>query len=113
MNSDQIYLRHMLDAARKAVAISRDYERADLDKDGLLGLALERLLEVIGEAANKVDESTRLANPQIPWRPITATRNRLIHAYFDIDYDIIWAIVTGDLPSLISHLTQLLNDQYS
>jgi uncharacterized protein with HEPN domain len=111
MGSDAVYLRHMLDAAQKAVVICYDYERNDLDTDELLGLALERLLEVMGEAANKVSHSTQSAYPMIPWRKMSATRNRLIHAYFDVDYDIVWAIVTIDLPPLISQLAAILKEQ--
>lgn len=110
MSSDEVYLRHILEAAQRAVAISQDYDRIDLDTDELLGLALERLLEVLGEAANKVTESTQLANPAIPWRKMAATRNRLIHAYFDVDYDIVWAIVTRDLPPLILQLTKIFEE---
>ena len=66
MSGDDLYLRHILDAAQKAVAISLDYERSDLGTNDLLGLALVRLLEVIGEAANNVNPDTQRANPAIP-----------------------------------------------
>ena len=110
MNNDKIYLRHILEAAQKAVEISQDYERCDLDTDELLGLALERLLEIIGEAANKVSNSTQATYPMIPWRKMAATRNRLIHAYSEVDYEIVWSIVTKDLPPLVSQLSQILNE---
>jgi uncharacterized protein with HEPN domain len=110
MKSDEVYLRHMLDAAEKALDLSREYSRADLETAELIGLALQRLLEVIGEAANKVSKATQMATPEIPWRQMIATRNRLIHAYFDVDYDILWAIVTGDLPSLVEQLRSMLDE---
>jgi uncharacterized protein with HEPN domain len=80
MNDDDIYLRHMLDAAQRVVSICRDYERSDLDTEELLALAVLRLLEVLGEAARKVSQPTQSAYPMLPWRKMSATRNRLIHA---------------------------------
>lgn len=62
----------------------------------------------MGEAARTIGEATRAANPDIPWHQITATRNRLIHGYFDVDLDIVWAIVTVDLPPLIVQLRKMV-----
>jgi len=75
-----------------------------LGRDEKLTFALVRLLEIVGEAAKNISEETRQKHPQIPWREIAGTRNRLIHGYFDVDLDIIWQIMTYDLPSLISEL---------
>ena len=105
---DAVPLRHMLDAARKAVAYSRGRGRADLDADELLALALVRLLEVLGEAAKGVSSEFRGRHPQIPWKDVTGTRDRLIHGYFDVDLEIVWAIVTSDLPPLIASLEKLV-----
>ena len=70
-------------------------------------LALGRLLEILGEAAKNVSEATKDTAPRIPWRQIAGTRDRLIHGYFAIDPDILWAIITDDLPPLIIELQQL------
>jgi uncharacterized protein with HEPN domain len=67
-----------------------------------------RLLEIVGEAATHVSEPVQAALAGIPWRQITGARNRLIHSYFDIDLDIVWAILQDDLPSLITQLEQVL-----
>jgi uncharacterized protein with HEPN domain len=56
---------------------------------------------VIGEAANKINPVTQRTYSAIPWRKRSATRNRLIHGYFDVDYEIVWVIVKDDLPPLI------------
>jgi uncharacterized protein with HEPN domain len=63
-----------------------------------------RNLELIGEVASRVPESVRASNPQVPWRMIVATRNRLIHGYLGIDSDTLWNIITEDIPALIETL---------
>lgn len=100
-HEDLVRLRHMLDAARQAVAFVEGKQRADLDRDLQLTLALTRLIEIIGEAAKGVSTGTR-ARLQVPWRAIAGTRDRLVHAYFDVDLDQVWQIVTVDLPPLIA-----------
>ena len=67
-------------------------------------LALVRLLEIIGEAAKNVPEEIKASYPNIPWRVIGSTRDRLIHGYFDVDLDVVWDIVTNELPSLVKDL---------
>lgn len=101
-------LHHMLDAARKAGQFAQGRTRADLDADEMFALALVRLLEVIGEAANAVTDDIRKRAPQIPWQEIAGTRNRLVHGYFDVDLDIVWEIVTRDLPPLIADLERFV-----
>lgn len=107
---DNIRLRHMLDAAHEAVSFTQGKRRTDLDKDRKLLLSLTRLLEVIGEAAGKISAETQKATTQIPWPKIIGMRNRLIHAYFDIDFDEIWRTVQEDLPPLIAELEKIVND---
>ncbi|WP_295584704.1 DUF86 domain-containing protein [uncultured Lamprocystis sp.] len=85
---------------------------SSLDQDGFLsnGLIYDaalRNLELIGEAATHIPESVRTANPQIPWRLIIATRNRLIHGYLGIDDDTLWSIIQGDVPALLPLLREL------
>ncbi len=106
---DRILLRHMLDAARKVGDFRRGRSRADLDSDEMLALAIIRLLEVIGEAARNLSQDIRDSHPEIAWKQIAGTRDRLIHGYFDVDLDIIWAILTQDLPPLITELEKILS----
>jgi uncharacterized protein with HEPN domain len=106
---DIIRLRHMLDAASKIVEYTQKCTRVDLDKDEKLNLALVRLLEVLGEAAKKVSDQCQAAHPEIPWRQIAGTRDRLIHGYFDVDLDIIWKIISTDLPPLIEQIEKVLS----
>lgn len=104
---DEVRIRHMLDAARKAIAFCRGKSRAHLDSDEMLKLALVRLIEVIGEAARAISPETQALAPEVPWRQITGTRDRLIHGYADVDPDIVWSIVTEDLPAMVASLEKL------
>jgi uncharacterized protein with HEPN domain len=94
-------LSHMLDAAREGVQMAQGKTRADLDADRPLNLSLVRLLEIVGEAANRAPARERAKFPSIPWAQIVGLRNRLIHGYDNVDFDILWQIVTEDLPLLI------------
>jgi len=82
--------------------------RADLDSDRMLNLALVRLLEITGEAANRVPSEVRLRFAQLPWPQLIGLRNHLIHGYDQVDFDVLWQIVTRDLPPLISALERIL-----
>lgn len=101
--------RHMLAHAREALTLTRDKTRADLDSDRLLNLALVRLIEIIGEAANRVPKEEQMLYPQIPWAQIVSLRNRLIHGYDAVDFDILWQIITQDLPALIAVLETIIS----
>jgi uncharacterized protein with HEPN domain len=103
-----VRLRHMLDHAREAVAMARGRKRGHLDTDRQLNLALVRLLEIVGEAAGRVPSEERGLHPGIPWPEIIGPRNRLIHGYDSVDFDILWQIVTQDLPPLITALEEAL-----
>ncbi len=100
----EIALNQILSHAHEAVDICRGKTRADLDSDRLLNLALTRLIEIVGEAANRVPDTIQVKYPDLPWLQMIAMRNRLIHGYDSVDFDILWAIVHDDLPLLISQL---------
>jgi uncharacterized protein with HEPN domain len=100
----------MIDAAEAATQFVAGRRRADLDTDRMLLFALVRSIEIIGEAANKTSEETRSATPHIPWKAIIGMRHRLIHAYFDIDADILWVAATVEVPALLSQLRGLIDD---
>ena len=105
---DRVRLQHMLDAANEALTFIQGRKRADLDNDRMLVLSLVRELEIFGEAASKVSWETRSQSRAIPWQDISGTRNRLIHAYFDINLDVVWKTVTRDLPLLKAELEKIL-----
>jgi len=107
-HDDAARRRHMLDHARKAVRLAQGRTRADLEGDELFGLAMTRLLEVVGEAATHVGPATCDQHPQIPWLSIAGMRHRLIHGYDVVDFDILWRVVQEDLPALIHELESVL-----
>lgn len=107
--NDLIRLRHMLEAAEEALALSRNRSRADLDQDRPLLHSFVRLLSIIGEAASRIDPECRASIPQIDWRNIINMRNRLIHEYFDINIKIVWRTVVEFLPGLAEELKKIVN----
>lgn len=100
--------RHMLDNALRARALTQGKRREDLDTEWIDTLALVRLLEVVGEAANRVPTQEQTLHPEIPWSQIIGLRNRLIHGYDAIDLDILWQIVSQDLDPLIESLEAIV-----
>jgi uncharacterized protein with HEPN domain len=104
---DAIRVRHMIEAAETARQFVAGRQRTDLDGDRMLLFALVRAVEIIGEAAAKVSVETRTEAPSVPWAAIVAMRNRLVHAYFDIDHDILWKTVTEEIPALLPLLRPL------
>jgi uncharacterized protein with HEPN domain len=101
---DAICIRHMIEAAETTQRFIAGRQRGDLDDDQMLLFALIRAVEVIGEAASKVSLETRSSVPTVPWPVIISMRNRLIHAYFDVDPDILWVTVTEEIPPLLELL---------
>jgi uncharacterized protein with HEPN domain len=101
----------MLDSAHEAITLIKNKTREDLDKDRVLNLALVRLLEIIGEAANHIPKEETIRYPDISWPQIIGLRNRLIHAYDAVDLDILWQIINQDLPSLIKALEKIITDE--
>ena len=107
-HEDTVRLHHMHDHAREAVQMASGRNRPDLDADRQFGLAMTRLLEILGEAAARVSDAARQRWPEIPWAKIVGLRNRLIHGYDTVDFDILWTTVVDDLPPLISALNTCL-----
>jgi uncharacterized protein with HEPN domain len=98
----------MLDLAEAAASFVANRRRSDLDDDLQLEFAPIRALEVVGEAANRIPLSYQHAHAEVAWRQIIAMRNRLAHAYEEVDLDLLWAAATVELPALIEQLNALL-----
>ena len=111
-DKDRLRLLHMRDAAEKARRYAAGRTRADIEDDDMLESALVREVEVIGEAANHVSEETRALAPDIDWGDIVGMRNNLVHAYFKINYDVLWDVITYRLPPLITELNRLIEAKY-
>ena len=82
-----------------------------LDQDRMLLFALVRAIEILGDAASKVSAVTRQLFPGVPWSQMTAMRNRLVRAYFDIDRDILWKTAAEEVPRLLGSLSKLIPDR--
>ncbi len=108
---DLVRLRHMLDAAEEAIGFARGRERSDLDHDRQFVLALVKDIEIVGEAAYQTSDETRADLSDIPWDDIIGMRHRLVHAYFDIDLEIVWQTVQNDLPPLVEQLRAYLSSR--
>lgn len=103
-DKDLARLKHMLDSTKAILSFAKGRQRTSLDKDRLFLSAVLREFEIIGEAAGRISEKTKKKFPSIPWKELVGLRNRLIHAYFDVDHDIIWKTIRDYLPSFQEHL---------
>ena len=101
-------LEHMLESAQDAVSFLGNMSEDDLATNKMVLNAIVRSVEIIGEAASQISQQYRDDHHNIPWIQIIGMRNRLIHAYFDIDYEIVYNTVQKDLPSLIDQVKKLL-----
>ncbi len=108
-HDDGIALRQMFDHIEEAVALAMNRSRTDLESDRVFFLALLKLVEIVGEAGTRVSEAAQTSNPEIPWRELIGTRNRLIHGYDAVDFDILWNIVTADFPPLAKQIKALVH----
>lgn len=107
-NKDLARLKHMLDSTEAILAFAKGKQRTSLDKDLLFQSAVLRQLEIIGEAAGRVSEKTKKKFSHLPWKELVGLRNRLIHAYFDVDHDIVWKTIREYLPSFLKHLQEVV-----
>jgi uncharacterized protein with HEPN domain len=103
----RFYVDDMIELAERVLVYTQGLDQAGLVADRLRYDATIRNLELIGEAATHVPEEVRAENPDIPWRLVIATRNRLIHGYLGIDNDTLWSIVCKDVPALLPSLLAL------
>ncbi len=105
---DFVYVGHMLDMARKAVGKTSGLSHDDFEADENLRLALTHLVQVIGEAGRRVSSDLTIRHPEIPWQEIVGMRHKVVHDYLGVDEDIVWQVVTEDLPSLVAMLEKIL-----
>jgi len=106
----RFYLDDIIGFAQKILSYTADMRQSEFTASGLTYDATLRNLELIGEASTHIPDTIRVEHPEIPWRMIIATRNRLIHAYLGIDDDIIWSIIQDDIPPLLLALKNMQED---
>jgi uncharacterized protein with HEPN domain len=105
---DAAELLDMLTAARAITSFVAGKTYAQYEQDLLLRSAVERQIEIVGEAARGVSDAFKSAHPQLPWRSIMAQRHRLAHEYGEIDDHLIWTVATVHIPALIIQLEPLV-----
>lgn len=105
---DPAYLWDMLEAAREVEGMLEHHDLAAFLADRMLLRAIERIIEIIGEAARRVSASYQDAHPEIPWREIIGQRNILAHEYGQIDHALLYKTAAEDIPELITQLQALL-----
>jgi uncharacterized protein with HEPN domain len=105
------YIRHMLQEAEYLTAQARALTKEEFARDETLKRAFVRSIEVIGEAVKKVPPEFRDRHRSIEWRVMAGMRDRLIHGYFGVDYDIVWDVVTTKVPGLQRQLAEILRQE--
>jgi len=105
---DSAYLWDMLDAARAVEEFTSSVKCGEYLQDRKLRMAVERAVEIIGEAARRVSEGFRSAHPEIPWKKIIGQRNVLAHEYGEVRHERMWVLATAEIPDLIATLIPLV-----
>jgi uncharacterized protein with HEPN domain len=103
----KIYIKDILEKMEEAEEFAKDLEYEEFRKDKKTNYAVIRCIEIMGEAAKHVPESTRKKYPQIPWRDIAGMRDKVIHFYFGVSLEKVWLVLKDDIPTLKPLLKQL------
>lgn len=104
---DKIRIIHIIEASEKAIDIFKQFDDGAIKDDEIVLLAATRCFSIIGEAANKVSKDVQNGLPHIPWREMIDMRNRLVHVYYDMDWQIIERAVYEELPALLTELKKI------
>lgn len=104
---DLVYVGHMLDTGRAILGRVSGGVRSEFDANEDLRLALTHLIQVFGEAARRVSAGFQDAHPELPWKKIIGMRHKVVHDYLHVDYDLVWAVATRELPLLVPALEKI------
>lgn len=110
MSRDLAFLRHMLDEVRFIRSCSRGLDLDGLREDPVMQRAFLRSLEVIGEAVKNLSGELRAEHTEVEWRKVAGLRDRLIHHYFEVEWRVVWDVVTNSLPDLEAKLEAIIEE---
>ena len=105
------YLQHILTETRYLIEQTQGLEKATFLRDATLKRAFVRSLEIIGEAVKQLPDTVKQRYSHLEWRAMAGMRDRLIHGYFGVDYDIVWDVVTNKIPTLQQAVEQILRQE--
>ena len=113
MRHEPSFLKDILSACRKIETIVAATNEDSFLKDEVLPAAVLHHLTAIGEAIGRLSDELRERHPEVPWRQIIAVRHRIVHAYFDLDWQILWDAAIGDIPELRRQVLSILTTEFS
>jgi len=111
MKADLNYLGHIVDCGRRVQQFTARETRESFVTNELLRLAVVHLIQTIGEAARLVSEGFRQQHSEVPWNQIVGMRNRIVHDYLNVDFDVVWQVAAVDVPMLVSQLSPMMADE--
>jgi uncharacterized protein with HEPN domain len=112
LNKDEAYLRHIMDEIKFLKEKVEGLRFEELTGDKVLQRASVRSLEVIGEASKNISEQLKEKYAQVDWRKIAGLRDKLIHHYFGVDWDILWDVIQNRIPSLETEIAAILEKEF-
>lgn len=112
MRHEPSFLKDIMTACRKIEAITASTAEESFLEDEVLTAAVLHHLTVIGEAIHRLSSELKIRHPEVPWRQIVAVRHRIVHAYFDLDWQILWDAATGDIPQLRRQVTEIVTSEF-
>jgi uncharacterized protein with HEPN domain len=105
------YLQHILDETEYLIKHAAGLSKEKFIQDDTLRRAFVRSIEIIGEATKNIPDEFKQKYAQIDWRPMARMRDKLIHGYFGVDYDIVWDVVTNEIPTLRQEIEKILQNE--
>jgi len=112
MRRDPSFLNDILSACRKIESIVAATSEAQFLTDEILTAAVLHHLTVIGEAISRLSTDLRERHPELPWRQMMAVRHRIVHAYFDLDWQILWDAASSEIPELHRQVMQIFESEF-
>jgi len=113
MKDDLAFIKHLLDSINAIEEFSKNMNKDKLMSDRLKRSAIVREIEIIGEAVKNISESLKNKHPEIEWKEIVGTRDKMIHHYFGVDLNIVWDIIKINLPDLKTKILKIKREMDS